>query len=184
MSAPIPYDEPARLVAGDTAKWLKSLGDYPASEGWQLSYTLVSATQRYTFTASPQDDEHLVNVSAVATGSYVPGNYTWRARVTLGGEVYTVGQGPIEVAAAFAAATDGRSTARRQLDAVEAVLEGRATSAVAEYTIGGRSLKYMGVPDLLQLRDRLRIDVAREDAATRAAAGLPQRGRVVVRWGR
>ena len=49
MSAPIPYTEPARIVAGDTAKWIKTLADYSAADGWVLSYTLVTAANRYTF---------------------------------------------------------------------------------------------------------------------------------------
>lgn len=183
MSVTIPYGEPTQVNAGDTAKWLKALPDYPATDGWVLSYTLVSSTQRLTFNASASGSEHLVNVSAATTAAWVPGTYTWRARVALDGDVYTVGGGQIVVGSAFATATDGRSAARRMLDAVEATLEGRASNDVEQLTISGRSVKHMPVADLLALRDRLRLDVAREQAAERAAAGLPARGRVLVRFG-
>ncbi len=170
-------------MAGDTAKWLKSLADYPATAGWVLSYTLVNSAQRYTFSASASGPDHLVSVPASTTANWVAGGYAWRSQVAYGGEVFTVGEGRVDIAAAFGAAVDGRSQARRQLEAVEAMLEGRATSAVAEYTVAGRQLKYIAVPELLTLRDRLRVDVAREDSAARAAAGLPSRGRIVVRFG-
>lgn len=183
VSASIPTTEPARIVAGDTAKWAKSLADYPAGDGWTLSYSLVTATNRYTFSASADGDDHLVTVAAATTAVWVPDPYAWRAQVALSGEVYTVGEGIVTVAAAFGAAVDARSLARRQLDAVEAMLEGRASSSVAEYSIAGRALKYIPVTDLMVLRDRLRMDVAREDAATASAAGLPVRGRVFVRFG-
>lgn len=183
VSAPIPNSEPTRIVAGDTAKWSKSLPDFPAGAGWVLTYTMVNSTNRYTITCTALGDDHLAAASAATTAGWVAGNYARRAQVALAGEVYTVFEDTVVVLAGFGAATDARSQARRNLEAVEAMLSGRASSAVAEYTIGERQLKYLSVPDLLVLRDRLRVDVMREDDATRAAAGLGPRGRVVVRFG-
>ncbi|MEY2688368.1 MAG: hypothetical protein RL375_2566 [Pseudomonadota bacterium] len=184
VSAPIPTTEPARIIAGDTAKWLTTLPDYPASDGWVMTVTLVSAAQRYTATATASGDDHLVTIDASTTTNWVAGDYALRAQVALGGEVYTVRDVPrVVVAPAYSAAIDSRSTAATALDNVEAVIEGRASSNVAEYQINGRSLRYLSVPELLQLRDRLRADVAREAAASRAAAGLAPAGRIAVRWG-
>jgi hypothetical protein len=177
-----PTTEPDLIVAGDTAKWLRSLDDYPASESWVLSYTLVSAAQRYTFSATASGADHLVTVAATTAATWVAGTYTWRAQVSKAGEVYTVGTGSLTVRPSFATATDGRSHARRTLEAIEAVIEGRATSEVSYYMIGGRQLRYIEPAQLLALRDRYRAEVAREDAAQRAAAGLPDRRRVFVRF--
>lgn len=184
MSAPTPTIEPARLVAGDTAKWLRSLADYPASAGWVLTYRLVNAGNAYSFSATASSDDHLVNVAAATTANWAAGDYTWRAQVALAGEVYTVAAGQFVIEPAFGAAIDARSTARQSLDAVEAMLMGRASSGVAEYQIAGRQLRHIPIPELLTLRDRLRMDVAREDAANAVAAGLPVRGRIAVRFGR
>jgi hypothetical protein len=183
MAPPIHTTEPASLIAGDTAKWLKTLADYPASEGWALTYTLVNAAQRITFSAGAQGDDHLVNVSAATTASWTAGDYSLRASVSKSGEVYTTGTGRITIAPAFGTAQDARSQARRMLEAVNATLEGRATSATAEYEIAGRKIKYIPMPELLTLRDRLRRDVAAEDAASDAAAGMPGKGRIYVRFG-
>jgi hypothetical protein len=183
VSAPIPTIEPARIVAGDTAKWTRSLADYPASAGWVLTYKIVSSANRYTITCTASGDDHLATAAAATTVSWVAGAYAWRAQVALASEVYTVASGQVTIEPVYTAAVDARSQARRMLEAVETMLEGRTTSAVAEYTVGGRQLKYLAVPDLLALRDRLRIDVGREDDATRAAAGLAPRGRVFVRFG-
>lgn len=181
--AVIPTTEPTSVNAGDTARWLKSLADYPASAGWVLTYTLVNATQRITFSATAQGDDHLVTVAAATTAAWAAGAYDWRATASLAGEVFTVGGGRISIAPAFSAAVDARSQARRSLDAVEATLEGRASSSTAEYEIAGRRLKHIPVPELLQLRDRLRMDVRGEDAAAAVAAGLQRPGRVYVRFG-
>lgn len=180
---PIPTIEPASLNAGNTAKWLKTLPDYPAGEGWALAYVLVNGSNRLTFSASAQGDEHLVQVAANTTATWAAGAYDWRATVTRQGEVYTVGEGRITIEPGFGAAIDARSHARRTLQAIEDTLEGRATSATAEYQIAGRQLKYIPIPELLTLRDRYRQEVRDEDAAARIAAGLGNPGRIYVRFG-
>jgi hypothetical protein len=179
----IPITEPARVNAGNTAKWLKSLAEYPASAGWVLTYELVNADRRITFSSSPNGDDHLINVDAATTASWVAGAYQWRALASLSGEVYTVASGRMEVAPAFSTAVDARSQVRRTLEAIEATLEGRATSATAEYQIAGRSLKYIPIPELVALRDRYRRDLRAEEDAASAAAGMGSRGRIFVRFG-
>jgi len=182
--ADTPTIEPSSVNAGDTWRWTRSLADYPASAGWALSYTLINASAKITVNASASGDDHAVTVAAATTAGYAAGTYDWRARVSKAGEVYTVGEGRLTVRNAFSAATfDARTHARKTLDAIEAVIEGRASSAVAEYTIAGRSLKHIPVADLLALRDKYRAEVLREDAAAAVAAGLPDRRRVFVRFG-
>lgn len=180
---PIPTLEPASLNAGDTAKWLKSLPDYLAGEGWALSYELVNAGQRITFNATAQGDDFLVQVAATTTAAWAPGDYDWRSKVSRTGEVFTVGSGRISVAPTFGTAVDARSHARKTLDAIEATLEGRATSSTAEYEIAGRRLKHIPIPELLTLRDRYRQEVVAEDTAARIQAGLGNPGRIYVRFG-
>ena len=162
---------------------MKSLVEYPASAGWVLSYELVNAQHRLTFTAAPSGDDHLVNVAATTTQGWVAGAYEWRALATLGSEVYTVASGRVEIAPAFGAAVDARSQLRRTLEAIESTLEGRASSATAEYQIAGRALKYIPIPELLALRDRYRRDLKAEEGAAAVAAGGGARGRIMVRFG-
>lgn len=179
----VPTTEPTQINAGDTAKWTKTLANYPASAGWVLSYALVSAAQRYTFSATAQGDDFLITVAAATTTAYVAGAYEYRGTVSKAGEVFTVSSGRITIAPAFGSAIDASSRVRRSLEAIEATIEGRATSATAEYEIAGRKLKYISIPELLQLRDRLRQDVAREDAAAQIAKGMGNPNRIYVRFG-
>lgn len=180
----VPTIEPASVVVGDTWRWQRTLADYPASAGWTLAYTLINGAAKISISASAIGDDHLVNVAAATTGGYAAGTFDWRARVSKAGEVFTVGEGRILVRSAWSGSTfDARSHARKTLEALEAVIEGRATSDVAQYEIAGRQLRYIPVPELLQLRDRYRADVAREDAAMAVSAGLPDRRRVFVRFG-
>ena len=182
--ADIPTLEPTTANAGDTWRWNRTLADYPASAGWALSYTLINAAAKVTINATASGDDHAVTVSAATTAGYAAGSYDWRARVSRSGEVYTVGEGRITVRNAFSGATfDARSHARKTLEAIEATIEGRASSATLEYEIAGRRMKDIPAAELLTLRDKDRGEVAREDAATAVAAGLPDRRRVYVRFG-
>ena len=183
--AETPTLEPAAVNAGDTVRWLKSLADYPASAGWVLTYVLLNASGKITITAGAQGDDHLVNVAAAASTNWSAGDYAWRAQVSKAGEVYTVGDGRVTVRPSFGAAStlDTRSSARRALEAVESYLADSNNLAAAEYEIAGRQLRRHALADLWKHRDRLRVEVAREDAANRIAAGLPDGRRVYVRFG-
>lgn len=183
MSAPISTTEPTQLPAGDTAKWRRTLPDWLPADGWALTYTLVTASARITFTASADGDGHLVTVPAATTATWAPGIYAWRAQVSKAAEAYTVGTGTIQVLPAWGTATDARTHAAKVLEAVEAYLENANNLAAAQYEIAGRSLRRHTLPELLALRDRYRAEAAREAAAQRAAAGLAPRGRIAVRFG-
>ena len=179
-----PANEPSRVNAGDTATWRISLDAYPANEGWELSYVFINAAGRFVVNAQPDGRAHLVHELPDSTAAWPPGDYDFRARVTNGTDAYTVGQGRMTVAASFEAPTlDQRSTMRRALEAVEAYLADADNLAAAEYQIAGRQLRRHTLPELWKHRDRLRAEVAREDAADRAAKGLPHPGRIYVRFG-
>ncbi len=182
--ADIPRTEPLSVNAGDTIRWTRTLADYPASAGWVLTYTLLNAAAKITITSAASGDDHAVNVAAATSAAWVAGDYAWRAQVSKAGEVYTVAEGRMTVAPSFGAATlDTRSSARKALEAVEAYLADPNNLTAAKYEIAGRSLDRFPLSELWAHRDRLRFEVAREDAATRAAAGLPDKRRVFVRFG-
>ena len=180
MTQTVPNSEPAALTAGDTAKWLKSLSDYPASAGWVLSYALVKAGSVITFSGTASGDEHLVTVPAATTASWSVGRYQYQASVTKAAERYGVGAGQIEIKPNFAAVAgglDARSHARITLEAVEAVIQGRASQSQSEYTIANRQLKYIPLSELLALRDRYKAEVLSESRVD----GLGFRNKILTR---
>jgi hypothetical protein len=73
-------------------------------------------------------------------------------------EVYEVDRGTILFLPRYdqAAAYDDRSHARKMLDAIESLLESRASADVLEYTIGSRHLKKMSPKELTDWRDYYR----------------------------
>ena len=184
MAAPIPTTEPTTLIAGDTARWAKSLSDHLPADGWTLAYTWLSASTRYTATAAQDPDDasrHLLTITATTTAAWSPGMYEWRARVShTSGDVITVASGTMQVTPSFATATDARSHAAKALANIEAYLENSSNLAAAEYSIAGRQLKRHSIPGLLALRDKYRAEVMRENA-TRTGGHPP--GRIFVRFG-
>jgi hypothetical protein len=178
--------EPARVTAGDTIAWLKSLPDYPASAGWVLTYTLINQTTKYTLAASASGDDHLVSVSAATSAGWTSGLYTWSATVAKGSERQTVAGGLLTVAADLASATtfDARTSTRKALDAVNLALETYGNKAYLQaYEINGRSQKFHTPGDFLAFRSRLAAEVAGEIASERLAAGLSARKQIFVRFG-
>lgn len=179
-----PTIEPGSIAAGDTLAFTRELADYPASAGWVLSYALRGLAGAINFTASASGAIHAVTVAASVTATWPAGRYLWSAYVSKAGERYEVGTGQLVVRPNLAAAAslDTRGHARKVLDAIEAVLEGRATRDQEEYSIGDRSLKRTPLADLVMLRQRYRAEVNREEEAARLAAGLPSGRRVFVRF--
>lgn len=170
------------MRAGDTWAWTRAFSDYPAPT-WTLTYTLINASAKITIAAAADGTNHLVTVLAATTAGYTAGLYSAAGRVTSGSESYTIWQGQIEILPNLAAATtlDDRTHARKVLEAIEAVIEGRASSDQQAVTIGDRSIVKIPIAELLRLRDSYKLEVASEEAAARLAQGIGGRGRMMVR---
>ena len=165
MGYTIPSVEPSSARAGDTWQWTRTLADYPASV-WTLTYSLWNASADITIVASASGDDHSVSVAGATTGAYSAGRYDWVARVSDGTDTYTVEDGrALTVLPAVGAAMDTRSHARVMLDAIDAMIEGRATDGdldVVRTTIGDHTTEF-DLPTLLKLRERYAAAVAEED---------------------
>lgn len=177
-----------RLIAGDSLVFTTSVPDYLPTAGYALTYRLVrrdAAGTAITFSATVSGDLFAVNVPPATTATWTPGTYTWAAYAAKAGERYTVAQGELVIEADPATITapyDNRSHARKVLDAIQAVLENRASADQQQVSIAGRTLVRTPIADLLKLRAVYTAEVRAEEAATRAAAGLGAGGRVLVRF--
>ena len=173
---------PAQFTSGDTVAWQISLSDYPASAGWVLHYVLLNALQKITIDAASSGDDHLVTIPSATSSAYSAGEYRWQAYVTKAAERFTVATGNLTVLQGFAdlgAGVDTRSHVKKTLEAIESWLESK-NPAVAEYEIAGRRMRYIGIGDLLKLRDRYKQELARENIAN--GIGLGGRGKLQVRF--
>jgi hypothetical protein len=157
----LPTHEPREFAAGETPRWRKSLADFPASDGWALDYYLRGAGAGLDAGASADGDGFLVEVPAAATENLAPGSYRWQGWVSKGAERYQVADVPVVVKQGFAgvvaaATVETRSEVKQILDAVDAMIKGKATKDQQQYTIAGgggyRMLMRIPVSELIQLR--------------------------------
>jgi len=173
---------PERFYAGSTLKVEVGFSDYPATD-WTATLKIQSAASRepssggVSATANGLDFRFLV--AAATTASWTADEYRWvvevSATIDAVVETYTASTGIIIVEPDFTGAAgnvDFRSHARTVLEAIEAVIENRATQDQASYSIAGRSLSKTAIPDLLLMRERYKALVVEEDRRDRRNRGL------------
>ncbi len=177
-SANYPEKEPTELVIGDRWVWKRTdLGaDYPPAS-YSLKYSLRLASSTATeieITANESGSNYLFEVASATTAGYTAGRYYWQLYITRtsDSERLLLDRGVVDVLTnQDASATDPRTHARIVLDAIEAVIEGRASKDQEEYSIGSRSLKRTPIPDLMELRNKYRAEVAAEERAENGQGG-------------
>ena len=170
---------PAEIRAGDTAKWQRSFADYPAIDGWVLTYTMLGLGGAFNFVGVANADAFDVTVSAATTGTWPAGVYALTESVSLAGERYTLSSKNIRILDNLvgAVAGDTRSHCQKMLDNIEAWLESKApTAALVE--IAGRKIQNYALTDLLALRDRYRFEVNQELRLSSGFGG----GKLLVRF--
>lgn len=181
----IPEVEPLDITAGSTVKWKKTLSHYKASDGWTLTYAIRGATI-LDITASADGADHSVTLSATQTGALKSGTYWWNAYASKGVERFDVGTGTFTVKANLASllggAYDGRSHVKKVLDAIEATLEGRASTLDKETEINGVRVEFYSATELLLLYDRYKAMYSKEVNAERIARGNKSRGIIYTRF--
>ena len=188
-SANYPASEPSELVVGDRWTWKRTdLGsDYPPAS-YALTYSARlegSGTTEISITASESGSDYIVEVASSTTINYTAGIYHWQAYITRSSdsERLTADGGTFEVIAnRDAATTDPRSHVKKTLDAIESVIEGRASKDQESYVINGRSLTRTRLEDLLMFRDKYAALYANEQKQERIDNGLASGSRVLVRF--
>lgn len=173
--------EPGSITAGDTVRFrrddLSSL--YPQTEGYELKYHFQRAGGAIdTVTASWDAEGWLITVAA---SGWAPGARSWSAVVTHGSYGRrTIASGTVIVLpdpTVVDANFDPRSHARKVLDAIEAVIERRASKTHEETTLSdGRQVKSIPHAELMKLRSHYAALVAGEERQADQRRGLRRGG--------
>ena len=181
--------EPEKIVAGDRLIWKRTdlNVDYDNS-AFTLKYSARlegTGSTEIEITASASGDDYLVEVASATTANYAAGTYRWQMYITRNSDAQrlTLDSGTWQVVAnRDAATTDPRSHARIMVEKIESIIEGRAAADVASYSINGRSLTKIAIPELLSWRDRYRAEYLREIRKERAVNGIATGSTVVARF--
>lgn len=161
---------PSRITAGDTVEFSLPEDDYTPADGWVMYVQFVNADHRVVVEGVPVAGSSDFVISAAQTSAMPAGSYRATAYVERGTGVtlerHSIQSLMIEVVSGLLdSATDVRGHAAKMLDALEAVLEKRATTDVLKYEIRGRALERMPVEDLIRWRNYYRIELKKELAA-------------------
>ena len=182
---------PASIYAGDTVKFnIPVTPDYSSAASWVGTFVLKHDSGNDALSITGVADGSggwNFTLSTAQTAALTRDPHWYQLYVTKAGERFTLEQGSMLIIGNIGAAGNhynGRSQAEIDLEAVQAAMRTKISGgAVAEYTIGNRSLKSMPMTDLIALENKLKADVAKEARAERIAKGLNSGRAVYVRFG-
>jgi len=158
-----PTQEPDVLVIGDRWMWrrpdLASIYD-PSEYALTYEYHRDSGgggANQFTLTATETANDYIIEIPSATTAGYTANAYLYYVFITRTSDSQriAVDNGRAELVEDFSDSNaDVRSHAKTVLDAIEAVIENRASQDQMSYSIAGRSLSRMSIDDLLKFRDR------------------------------
>jgi len=166
LAPTIPITEPLQFIAGDSWQWDKTLPDFPASDGWELSYKFRGETDYDADwgddVTSPAGEEGFeVRIPPADTIGILPGPYTLWGEVTDGTDDYTPIEWKVNILPDPKTAVNAKSFNQTVLDAIRATISGGAlTDNQKSVTIHGRSIESFEIEDLENLKAEYTILVA------------------------
>ena len=167
---------PSEIRAGDAIEWTDELAPTATS---YIYYFRTNAASGATSSGTLTQGKWAFTLSATTTAAFTPGQWFYQAISTTATTPLTERTGgftvlPSLVYSGSATAVDLRSQASIDLEAVEAAIRALVSGA-QEYRIGtptgGRMVKRADLAQLIQWRDLLKADVAREKIAENVANG-------------
>lgn len=165
--------EPTRATAGDTWQWQRAVADYPASEGWVLSYA-INGVGKLEWNGDWLDaDGETVSIPGGSTAALAAGLYRLIGYVTLDGERHTIYEGTLVVLAdlAAAAAGTGQTFAEQALALVETQITALLATTLDSWSIGQRAAQRRKLEELEQLRAKYQAEIAATAQRARGSFG-------------
>ena len=169
--------EPTQFRAGEYVTWEKSLADYSADDGWTLKYTL-SGNAGGTIAAKAATGSgttHTMVFTVAETAALTKGKFKlfgWVENADASQKI-TISTTTVTVLTNLftASATDQRSDNQIILDAIIAVIKGRATKQHQEIAIAGRNIMLLSPAELYKWQKVYEYEVQKEIDAERIANG-------------
>jgi hypothetical protein len=178
--------EPTQIYAGDSATWIKSVPEYPASGGWTLTYTFKDwGGIKLQKDAVASGDDYQFTITPAESAQFESGVLAWGAVVSNAddSEIHTVATGAIQVMGNPQDSTDPRSAAKQALDAINAILPEIASRPEGVITYAdGKSITYTSPEQLIKMRSMLIAEVRQEEKASRIAQGLDSGNNIRIRF--
>jgi len=182
----IPTTEPDAFVAGDSVKWTKRISGYDPADGWVLSYAFVKdGDQQVIASTDNGDGAHLITLTPALSAAFKEGIYHWQSTLADGTDRYQVTEGRIDVKPDFLNKSNGfdsRSHVKKVLDALNAVIEKKASKDQESITVGDKSIKRLTPSELLKWRSFYQREYTVELQKQRIANGDAPGNKIRVRF--
>jgi hypothetical protein len=171
----LPSYFPREIQIGETLEFEKDFDDFPADE-WTVTYYVRGAGTGFDAAGTADGTTHSFTVLATTTANLTAGNYYYQALAVNGAEKHLVDEGYALAKASLAVLTtattyDGRSTAKKIVDAIDALMSGTATADQKSYKIAGvgadRELERLSMEELLAARKFYALIVSAENRKKR-----------------
>ena len=176
MSAQVERLEPTEIQAGNSILLLKTLPDYPATEGWVLTYYLkpqsgADASQLIEpVQATAAGGDFSLDIPGTTTAEYGPGLYWLIGLVALTDDRFEVYRGPLTILPNPAGdesiiAWDGRTYWEKMRDKLRDMISEGAIREVVEYTFNGVHSKVTTLKEAFDALAYAESQVANEKAS-------------------
>lgn len=163
-----PTVEPSEVVVGDFIQWRRTdLGtDYPNDEYTATYVARITGggNTEIQLTGTAYNGDYLFTVDSTTSADFVAGYYHWQLEIVRDsdGNRIVVDRGAFDAIVDLdTGGADPRIHAEIMLTKIETLLEGKADSDVANYSINGRSLTKLALSELMQWRDYYRAEVVK-----------------------
>lgn len=184
-----PTNEPLTVVVGDFIQWRRTnLGeDYP-NTAYTMTYVAritAGGNTEIQVTGTNYGSDYLFTVTSAESANFVAGYYHWQLEAvqTSTGNRLVLDRGAFTAVADLDQnGADPRTHSEIMLAKIESILQGKADSDVASYSIAGRSLSKMSFDELIKARDVYRREFKREQSAELIRQGKSTGATIKVRF--
>lgn len=152
---------PNSIQAGLSLRVIVTAPEFPAS-AWQAR-AYLRGPSTINLVAAADGESHLFYQCFADTQDWVSGLYDYSVKVFNERDAFEIERGQVTVVvdrALISSTYDARNHEQRVLEAIEAVIEKRATKDQESYTINGRTLTRTPIEELLKLRSHYRAEIA------------------------
>lgn len=154
-------DLPQRLAAGTSLQLRRTFQTHTPADGWvyQLAMRIAGYTPK---DGTPDGLGYTLTLDAADTTTWLPGSYKYSERMVKAGVVHEVGAGTIVITENLGVAGDGRSHNQKAVEMLQAHIEGRLADGIHNYSIGGRVVSKLTLPEALALLDKYKVKLLME----------------------
>jgi hypothetical protein len=179
---------PTQIRQGLTYAWVESNSDYPASASWACKAYIAGPSALLTLTAVADGDDFDFTLTAAQSAALSTGTYQIQVRFEHATTGNFTPDGYINSAQVLpglntqVAGYEARSHPQIVLDALNALIEGRATNVQKSMAIGGKAAEFLTLEELITAKLKYERFVENEKSAEQVKKGLKSGKSVGVRF--